>query len=203
MVNKLKEGYTFNHLGDLNSSLDDVMKEATSFICTCYGSKQKEDLSEARIDLWSKKMGKKNITAAPPLKTIPPTTEAFRENVLRAHIQIAVWRSALMPDPPSFDPSDYGWTREEATKTLTPRTLPQDVALAPPEVLKLLRCGCSTNEPCSSHRCCCNNGHLPCTFFCACHGESNCRNPFNKHDTGEVDEENDISSEPVDENFID
>ena len=190
VITTLKRGYTFTQLGHLNSSLDDVMREATSFICACYGSKHKEDLSEARINVWSKKIGKKNITAAPPLKTLPPTTEAFRENVLRAHVQISVWRSAMLPEPPSFDPTDYGWTREENTKTLTPRTLPTDVAVAPPEVLKLLRCGCSTNEPCSSHRCGCYKGRLPCTFFCACLGELNCRNPFNKHDDGEEDEEN-------------
>ena len=83
-------------------------------------------------------MGKKTITATPPLKTLPPTTEAFRENVLRANVQISVWRSALLPEPPSFDPSDYGWTLEETNKTLNLRTLPSDVAVAPPEVLELL-----------------------------------------------------------------
>ena len=133
---KLKEGHTFQHLGDLSAPLDDALAEATVFITSCYGTKERNDLSQARVDLWSKKMGKKNITAAPPLKSIPPTSEAFRENVLRAHVQIAVWKSALDPDPPSFDPTEYGWSRDETSKTLTPRTLPADVPLAP-SVLKL------------------------------------------------------------------
>jgi len=145
-------------------------------------------------------MGKKNITAAPPLKSIPPTREAFRENVLRAHVQVAVWRSAPQPDPPSFDPTDYGWSRDETTKTLTPKTLPPDVAIAPPDILELLRCGCSTDEPCSTQRCGCLTGHLPCTFFCACRGESSCENPYNNDKEGEEDggnedfpeEENDL-----------
>ena len=124
-------------------------------------------------------MGKKNITAAPPLKSIPPTSEAFRENVLRAHAQIGVWKSALHPDPPSFDPTEYGWSRDKPSKFLTPRTLLADVPLAPPEVLELLRCGCSTDEPCSTQRCGCHTGHLPCTFFCACHAESHSQNPYN------------------------
>ena len=85
------------------------------------------------------------------LKTVPPTSEAFKENVLRAHFQVAVWKSAPEPDPPSLDPKEYGWVRDEVTKTLTPRTLPSDVALAPPQVLELLRCGCSTDEPCRSN----------------------------------------------------
>ena len=97
-------------------------------------------------------MGKKNITEASPQKSIPPTSEAFRENVLRAHVQIAVWKSALHPDPPSFDPTEYGWSSDEPSKTLTTRTLPSDVPLALPEVLELLQCGCSTDEPCSTQR---------------------------------------------------
>ena len=47
----------------------------------------KDDLLEIRVEMWSKKMGKKNITAAPELETVPPTSEAFKENVLRAHFQ--------------------------------------------------------------------------------------------------------------------
>ena len=41
------------------------------------------------------------------------------------------------------------WTLEETNKTLTPRTLPPDVAVAPPEVLELLWCGCSDVRPMS------------------------------------------------------
>ena len=58
-------------------------------------------------------MGKKNITAAPPLKSIPPTSEAFRENVLRAHLQIPVWKSVLDPDSQTLDPTEYEWSRDE------------------------------------------------------------------------------------------
>jgi len=91
---------------------------------------------------------------------------------------VALWKSAPEPDPLFLDPTEYGWVRDEATKTLTPRTLPLDVALAPPEVLELLRCGCSTDEPCHSQECGCNSGQVPCTFFCACRGGPNCRNPY-------------------------
>ena len=81
---------------------------------------------------------------------------------------MTVWKSAPETDPPSLDPTEYGWVRDEATKTLIPTTLPLDVALALPEVLELLRCGCSTNGRCRSQRCGCNSGQLPCTFFFAC-----------------------------------
>ena len=55
VINKLKQGHTFKHLGDLHASLDEVMAEATKFIGACYGSKETDDLSQIRVDLWSKK----------------------------------------------------------------------------------------------------------------------------------------------------
>ena len=104
--------------------------------------------------------------------------------------------AAPEPDPSFFDASDYGWSRDESTKTLTAKILPPDVDLAPPEVLELLRCGCSTNEPCSTQRCGCHTGNLPCTFFCACHAESHCQNPYNKDiESGADDENEEVSYE--------
>jgi len=44
-----------------------------------------EDMSDVHVEVWSRKIGKKNITSAPELKSLPPTSEAFRENVKRAH----------------------------------------------------------------------------------------------------------------------
>jgi len=108
---------------------------------------------------------------------------------------VAVWKSAPEPDPPSLDPTKYGWVRDEATKTLTPRTLLSDVALAPPEVLELLRCGCSTDEPCRSQRCECNSRQLPCTFIDACRGGPNCRNPYKIYKERASEDDNDDCAE--------
>ena len=58
------------------------------------------------ITQMSKKMGTKHITAAPELKTVPPTSETFKENVLRAHFQVAVWKSAPEPDPHPWTPQN-------------------------------------------------------------------------------------------------
>ena len=35
----------------------------------------------------------KRVTLAPDPKCLPPTTEAFAQNVSRAHLQAAVWRN--------------------------------------------------------------------------------------------------------------
>ena len=53
MINKLvKQGHAFQYLGELDSSFDKVMAEATKFISACYGSKERDDLSKARVELW-------------------------------------------------------------------------------------------------------------------------------------------------------
>ena len=51
VIKKLKEGHTFQHLGDLSASLDDDLAEATVFIASCYDSKERNDLSQVRVDL--------------------------------------------------------------------------------------------------------------------------------------------------------
>ncbi len=141
-------------------------------------------MSQARIEAWSRKMAKPRLSKAPELKTLPPTTEAFEQNVLRAHIQTAIWKSANEPDPPQLNPTECGWTRDEATKSLNPVMVPSEVKMAPPEVLELVRCGCSSSNPCSTARCSCSASKLPCTLFCNCHKEEICGNQNNKEYAG-------------------
>jgi len=89
-------------------------------------------------------MGKAKVTSAPELKTLPPTTEAFEENVRRAHFQTVIWKSALHSSPPSLDATKFGWMRDAVTKSLTPVSLPSDTDVAPREILEMIRCGCSS-----------------------------------------------------------
>ena len=94
---------------------------------------------------------------------------------------MAAWKSASQPDPPSFDSTDHGWSHDESTATLDSKALSPDVVIASPKVLKLLQCAVQPIiNPCDSQRCGYHTGHLPCTFFCACHAESYCQIPFNK-----------------------
>ena len=61
-----------------------------------------------RYDIWLKRTSKRKVTAKPKLQTLPPTAEAFQENVKRAHLQACIWKSALSDDPPEMDPCTYG-----------------------------------------------------------------------------------------------
>jgi len=60
VIKQLKEGHTLDHLGNLDSSVDEAVMQATKFI-SAYGSKSKDDLSEIRVEMWSKKMERKTL----------------------------------------------------------------------------------------------------------------------------------------------
>ena len=49
-------------------------------------------MSEARIKMWRKKT---HIGAAAKLCSLPPITEAFTENVKRAHLQATHWNASI------------------------------------------------------------------------------------------------------------
>ena len=128
-INTLLAGQPLQMLGG-GSSLKDIAAECTQFIAACYGSKKRDSMSQARIDVWSRKMAKPKLSKAPELKSLPPTTEAFEQNVRRAHIQTAIWKSANESDPPQLDLTEYGWVRDEASKSLLPITVPSEVKMA-------------------------------------------------------------------------
>ena len=111
------------------SIISEVTAPATPFILACYGQTKCTSLTGARQKMWANKVGQ-SVAGAPKLASLPPTNEAFNENVARAHLQMAVWRNALQPDPPAIDPTAFGWSREEGSKTLIPTTLPSDTPLA-------------------------------------------------------------------------
>ena len=99
------------------------------------------------------------MTSAPDLKSQPPTSEAFAQNVGRAHIQAAIWRAAVSPHPPKADATQYGWSEDEASKVLVPVTMPSDVTLAPQYILGMIKCGCASAEPCRNAQCGCYDAH--------------------------------------------
>ena len=98
--------------------MDSVIKEATSFIAACYGRKSHESMSVVRYEVLVAKTGRKGIKKIPELKTLPPTSESFAENVKRVHLQTAIWKSAEEQSPPDLDPTLFGWTKEPTTGSL-------------------------------------------------------------------------------------
>jgi hypothetical protein len=172
-IKALRSGCSLSHLGSLDSPMETVISQATVFVSVCYGRFGFcESISETRLQVWATKLG--NGTSS-KLCCLPPTNEAFAENVKRAHYQTSVWRSLEQSNPPELDPEDFGWRKEVETKSLKPVTLPENTALAPEFILKLIRCGCQRIMPCSTQMCRCKRANMNCTIFCACY-QNGCEN---------------------------
>ena len=169
--------------------MNDVYKEAERFMLACYGSSKSKDMCAARYDIWLSKLSKKNPSAVPQLKSLPPTSEAFGEHVKRAHFQASHVLASDEPNPPDIFPVDFGWTYDERSKCYDPITLLFDVEPAPIEVIRIIRCGCASDKPCQNGKCSCYGAHVKCSVFCACHGLcynkniQNGDNDENEHDS--------------------
>ena len=127
--------------------------------------KESRDMSHTRLLVWGKKVGKGHSSST-NLAALPPTREAFIENMKRAHFQAALWRSISVN--PELSPEENGWKRDTANKTLCPTSLPDNTKPAPDYILEIIKCGCKTDTPCSTKKCSCRVKGLPCTIFCAC-----------------------------------
>ena len=164
-----------------------MIEEATKFVGACYGRKTQESISKVRYHKWAKRTSSKKITKTPRFKSLPPTSESFAENIKRAHIQTSIWKAAMKQDPPRLDPTDFGWSKDEVTKSLSPVTTPTNTATLPTKVLQMIRCGCSTDLSCSISKCGCVTAQLPCIVFCTCHSEEKCSNKWTHHLNNNMD----------------
>ena len=167
--------HALTYVGDTSRILSEVTAQATPFILACYGQSKCTSLAGERQKMWANKVYQ-SVAGAQKRASLPPTNEAFNENVARAHLQLAVWRNALQPYPPAIDPPAFGWSLAEGSKTIIPATLPSDTLLAPDDLLKLLRCSCSSETPWKTHRCSCSSASLACSVFCACQSGQGCFN---------------------------
>ena len=137
-------------------------------------------------------MSSKTVTAAPELKTLPPTTQCFEQgHVPRAHYQCAIWKSYKEMDPPNLKPEDHAWYFDKDEEIMLPIALPKDFEPAPPEVLQLIKCSCET---CSTKRCSCRAARLPCTMFCKCSTNS-CNSPYSRSKDDDDDDDDDDNNE--------
>ena len=131
-------------------------------ISACYNVHDATSMTESRIKVWIQKVGSKEAAAPPKLCTLQPTNEA---------VQCCIWRCALQQQL-DFDPTEYGWVKNEVSKSLQSVTLPAATLLAPDYILRLITCSYSSESPCRSKGCGCNRGRSPCTIFCNCQGNT-------------------------------
>ena len=163
-------------IGDVHADIKYVEAQATKFMCAACGkvAESCNSMTECRVKLWHSKTGKSGASSV-KLYSIPPTTETFTGNVQRCHLQVAIWKAALLESPPEMDATKYGWELDHMG-VLVPRTVPSGTLAAPPDILQsLIHCngkafGCRTAA--------CGCTKIGCTIFCLCEGAEACKNPL-------------------------
>ena len=147
-----------------NGDLDDsTVRSVEKFICRIYSVTDAENCNEARATLFSR-------CRSP--EALPPTSDAARWHIRRAHFQAMVWKQAHVTHPTLPLPETMGWTK------LNGKLEAKLMSLAPvPESCdEMVNCGCKSG--CKSKKCSCRSVGLPCTGACKCRSavDSCCQN---------------------------
>ncbi|XP_065652097.1 uncharacterized protein LOC136079741 [Hydra vulgaris] len=102
---------------------------------------------------------------------LPPTDHAAYFHGLRVHLQVVEWQ--MLDESFNLDPKEWGWKLDNGC--LLP--IPTDKEVAPPNILKVIRCDCKTSSRnmCGTNMCSCRKNGLKCMSACGgCHGQD-CR----------------------------
>ena len=108
----------------------------------------------------------------PRLSSLPPTTEALAENVKRAIVKHQYGNVVWNQIHHRRDLLENGWRLDDRAKSRVPRTVAENVPLAPP-YFKLQRVIVTEMNlvKLQTTRWGCCRAKLPCTLFCACQGD--------------------------------
>ena len=156
-------------IGNINAPIEDIIHQANAFISACYRVNDSNNMTSTRLIVWTKKNGKnQSSTSTINLTALLPTSEVYRENALRAHLQTITWRG-VNNDPKGLNPENFGWKKEVISKTLYLIPLLKETKFASDYIMQMMKCGCdSETRLCKSKRCSCSENILPCTVLCAC-----------------------------------
>ena len=168
-------------LGEPDVTHCQLQETAYQFFLPLYGQKNCT-MNKARVQLYR---GRKK---PPPLKKLPPTDANLQLHVLRAHLQMCLWKAADQRDPPEDTRhiSNFGWKVKGCTVTPAVSTGP----VAPQDLLDVVSCSCSAQgKACSGARCSCNTAGLSCTEYCKCEGGDMCYSQFTSKDIEDDDDE--------------
>ena len=121
---------------------------------------------------------KQSTCLLPKLKAIPQTMKCSMKTQRELTFRHA-----------NLDPLKFGWVKDDSAKSLGAIPLPQDVPLAPAEMLKTILCTCSSDQSCSSLKCGSASVQLPCSLFCKYCGSGRCFNRMTKMKDAVDDEE--------------
>ncbi|KAJ8868589.1 hypothetical protein PR048_030127 [Dryococelus australis] len=121
---------------DIGTLTEETLKSAEAFVCRIYNVHTTDSVDSARNILFSK-IGKP--------EAVPPTSDALRFHLMRAHYQAMAWRNAHCAMP-----------------NLHPISI--SLRAIPESCLEIISCMCQ--KRCESRRCKCRKSELRCTSVC-------------------------------------
>lgn len=130
-----------------------------------FKGKPGEKLNALRYEKYKEKVATE--TSAVLSKRLPPTESATSYHSMRTYYQIQTW----MGQNKDLNPLDYGW--KQTINRFTP--IATDLPIAPPELLKAIRCQCKKGD-CSTLRCPCKKIGLYCSTACLDCDHACCKN---------------------------
>ena len=107
-LNVLKAGNfpnVFDTLGEEGVSLDSVRETGRQFFAALHGQPSTVTMNEDRRRIYTRKKRK-------PIRimALPSTDGNLDFHVMRAHLQMKLWKAADKQGPPNLDITKYGWT---------------------------------------------------------------------------------------------
>ena len=111
----------------------------------------------------------------------PPTFASLSHHILRAHLQVMLWKAVDHQAPPceSTNITHFVWEIQDGIPV---PTIDQS-DLVPPELMEVVQCQCKAQgKMCSTLACGCRKEYLSCTSYCNCSGEEGYCNPHTKKD---------------------
>ncbi len=176
-------------LGEVETTHTDLMKATESFFTALYRQPLGTAIEDVRFTLFTKK--KKN----PKIMALPPTSANLLLHVLRAHLQVTLWKAADQEAPPdeSAGITHFGWVIQNDI----PVPAVAQSAPAPPELVNVIKCQCKVQgKQCNSEACSCHKQHLACTSCCNCSCGEDCCNPHSvRFKTNSEEEGNDVDDD--------
>ena len=103
------------------------------------------------------------------LVKLPPCEATFRQHVLRVSLQVYIWTSSSITQPPVKSPLKIGWVNKNGL------VLVYFDGQTSSDFLQDLLCTCKGTTLCSKG-CDCFEQNLSCTVPCPCQGNVSCNN---------------------------
>ena len=136
-------------MGDPCLTAEEIGKAGVRLFVILFGGKQEDSLNFLQ---YVKFMEMVSSNEAIDPQKLPPRERAAHFHSLRVHLQLMLWKKLTHEDL-QLDPEQWSWKLDGTT--LTP--VMTDMAAAPENLLKFVRCKCklSSRNPCGTNACSC------------------------------------------------